>query len=602
MNATSRSMTTLAALALAGGLAGCRGGGGGGGDNNGGGGTAAPATVTSTTPTSGTAPPPAPGATPPAPTPAPPPGTMPPAQTATAGDAVRFLEQTSFGPTEAGIQEVMQKGTALALEEQFAKTMSGYGTFTDIDPDPRKGCPDTALPNPDICYRENYTVHPLQRRFFANAVAAPDQLRQRVAFALSQILVISGAELETMGGIGYYQQMLMNFAFGNFREVMYEMTLSPAMGEYLDMVNNPKPDPARNIEPNENFARELLQLFTVGECQLNADGSCQVDAAGAPIPTYDQDTVENLARALTGWTYPPRPGVASRFPNPPYYLGRMVPFEVQHDTAVKTLFGNRTIPAGQNAVQDVNAALDIIFNHPNTGPFIGKQLIQHLVTSNPSPAYVARVTAAFNNNGQGVRGDMRAVLRAVLLDAEARGDFKTAADFGKLREPALLVTGVVRALNGASDGVYLLSQSTNMGQNVFQPPSVFNFYPPNFPAPGTALAGPPFKIMLTGTILNRANFVDRVVMGANIGADNTVTGSTGTRINLAPFQALAANPDAAGQLLDRFNLVFMHNTLSPQARTALLTAINAYPAADTLGRVRQAAYLIATSAQYQVEQ
>ena len=164
------------------------------------------------------------------------------------------------------------------------------------------------------------------------------------------------------------------------------------------------------------------------------------------------------------------------------------------------------------------------------------------------------------------------------------------------------MTGVLRALNGASDGVYLLGQSSNMGQNVFQAPSVFNFYAPNFPAPGTTLAGPPFKLMLTGTILNRSNFVDRIVMGANIGADNTVTDSTGTRINLAPFQALAANPDAAGQLLDRFNLIFMHNTLSPQARQAILTAVNTYPANDTLGRVRQAAYLVATSAQYQVEQ
>ncbi|HTO49912.1 MAG TPA: DUF1800 domain-containing protein [Burkholderiales bacterium] len=597
MNATSRTQGTIAALAFAGALAGCLGGGGGGGSSSGAA-TAAPAPAAAPGAAA-----PAPGAAAPAPTsPVTTPVSMPTAQPTTAGDAVRFLEQTSFGPTEASIQEVMQKGTALALEEQFAKPMSGYGAFTDIDPDPRKGCPDTALPNPDICYRENYTVQPLQRMFFANAVTASDQLRQRVAFALSQILVISGTELETMGGIGYYQQMLMNFAFANFRDLMYEVTLSPAMGEYLDMVNNPKPDPARNIEPNENYARELLQLFTVGECQLNADGSCQLDAAGLPVPTYDQDTVENLARAFTGWTYPPRPGVASKFPNPPYYLGRMVPFTAQHDTAVKTLFGNRTIAPGQTPVQDVNSALDIIFNHANTGTFIGKQLIEHLVTSNPSPAYVARVTAAFNNNGQGVRGDMKAVLRAILLDAEARGDLKTVADYGKLREPALLVASVLRALNGASDGVYLLSQSSNMGQNVFQAPSVFNFYPPNFVAPGTTLAGPPFKIMLTGTILNRANFVDRVVMGANIGADNTVAGSTGTRINLQPFQGLAANPDAAGQLLDRFNLIFMHNTLSPQARQALLTAINAYPATDTLGRVRQAAYLIATSAQYQVEQ
>jgi uncharacterized protein (DUF1800 family) len=590
---------SVAVLALS--LAGCLGGGGGGG-----GGDSPPAssgtTTTSGTTTSGTttspAPAPAPGASPPAPAPAPAPGTMPTAQPTTSGDAVRFLEQATFGPTEATIQEVMQKGPSLALEEQFAKPMSGYGTFTDINPDPRVGCPDNAQPTPEICYRENYTVHPLQRRFFANALGAQDQLRQRVAFALSQIVVISGAELETMHGIGYYQQMLMNFAFGNFRDILYEITLSPAMGEYLDMVNNPKPDLARNIEPNENYARELLQLFSVGEFELNADGSRRLDAGGQPIPAYDQDTVENLARAFTGWTYPARPGVATRFPNPPYYLGRMVPVAAQHDVAQKTLFG-RTLAAGQTPERDLNDALDAIFNNPNVGPFIGRQLIQHLVTSNPSPAYVARVTAAFNNNGSGVRGDMRAVLRAVLLDAEARGDVKTATDYGKLREPVLQLTGVMRALNGTSDGVYLLGQSSAMGQNVFQPPSVFNFYPPNFPAPGTTLDGPPFKIMLTGTILNRANFVDRVVFGANINPDSTVAGATGTRINLQPFQALAANPD---QLLDRFNLIFMHNTLSTQARQAILTAVNAYPATDTLGRVRQAAYLIATAPHYQVEQ
>jgi uncharacterized protein (DUF1800 family) len=277
----------------------------------------------------------------------------------------------------------------------------------------------------------------------------------------------------------------------------------------------------------------------------------------------------------------------------------MVPFAAQHDTAAKVLFGNRTIAAGQTPEKDLNDALDIVFNHPNVGPFIGRQLIQHLVTSNPSPAYVARVAAAFNNNGQGVRGDMKAVLRAILLDQEARGDVKMAADYGKLREPALLVTNVARALNGASDGVYLLQQATAMAQAVFQAPSVFNFYPPNYQAPGTSLEGPQFKLMLTGTILNRANFANRILFGGNVNPDATVAGATGTQLNLQALQALAATPD---QLLDRLNLIFLHNTLSTQARQAILTAVNAYPATDTLGRVRQAAYLIATSAQYQVEQ
>jgi uncharacterized protein (DUF1800 family) len=587
-NTPRRLHAVFVVTALCAALSACGGGGGGSGN-----GAGTPGTIAATAPAG-------PQGTP-APGPAPDPGSgpMPPAQPTTEGDAVRFLEQSSFGPTSASITEVMQKGPALALEEQFGKAMSGYGTFVDIAADPDQGCPTGS---PDTCYRDNYTAFPLQLKFFQNAVNAADQLRQRIAFALSQILVISGVELETMHGIGYYQQTLMNYAFGNFRDILQEVTLSPAMGEYLDMVNNPKPDPARGIEPNENYARELLQLFSVGEWELNADGTRRLDSAGEPIPAYDQETIENLARALTGWTYPTRPGATLRFPNPVYYLGRMVPFEAQHDTGQKVLFGNRTIAAGQNAQADVTSALDIIFNHANVGPFIGRQLIQHLVTSNPSPAYVARVSAAFNNNGQGVRGEMKAVLRAILLDAEARGEMKADASYGKLREPALFVTGVLRALNGASDGVFLRSESGKMGQNVFESPSVFNFYPPDFQAPGTTLDGPPFKLMLTGTILNRINFVNRILFGGNVAADATVAGSTGTSLNLQSLQALATNPDQPGQLLDRLNLILMHNTLSPQARAAILQAVNAYAASDPQGRVRQAAYLFAAAAQYQVAQ
>jgi len=518
---------------------------------------------------------------------------MPTAQPTSAGDAIRFLEQTSFGPTDATVAEIMQKGPALALEEQFAKPLSGYGTFTDIDPDPGKGCPNGSAAN---CVRDNYTVFPLQVSFFRNAMSASDQLRQRVAFALSQILVISGAELQTMNGVGFYQQTLMNFAFGNFRDIMNEVTLSPAMGEYLDMVNNPKPNVAQKIEPNENYARELMQLFTVGEFLLNPDGSPPVDGQGNPINTYAQDDVENLARVFTGWTYPTRPGATLKFPNPAYYLAPMALFPAQHDTDAKTLLGT-AIPAGQSAQNDLKAALDIIFNHPNVGPFIGRQLIQHLVTSNPSPAYVARVTAAFNNNGQGVRGDMRTVLRAILLDSEARGDVKTAAaavNYGKLREPALYVTGVLRTLGATSDGVALLAQATNMGQSVFQAPSVFNFYPPNYVAPGTTIAGPQFKLMLTGTILNRVNFVNQILFGGGL------TGTTfSAQSTLQSLQALAGTPQ---QLVDRLNLIFMHNTLSSQASAAIVQAVQAYPANDPANRVRQAVYLVATSAQYQVEQ
>jgi uncharacterized protein (DUF1800 family) len=580
-----------AVLGLASALGGCLTGGGGGSSSAAPATSAAPAAV----------PAPAPTATSPLALPAtqtPPPQPLEPLSAevpTTDADAVRFLEQATFGPTEATIPEVQRKGPARALDEQFNQPMTGYPSYAAVDPDPRKGCPDGS---PDTCYRDNYTAFPLQVKFFQNALGGPDQLRQRVAFALSQIIVVSGVELETMHGIGYFQQILMRNAFGSFRTLLQEITLSPAMGEYLDMVNNPKPDPARGIEPNENYARELLQLFAIGEVMLNPDGTYRYDAGGNLLPAYTQEDVEDLARALTGWIYPTRPGTAPKFPSHPWYVGQMLPYASQHDTGAKSILG-RTLPAGQTAQKDLADALDVIFQHPNMGPFIGRQLIQHLVTSNPSGAYVARVAAAFDNNGRGVRGDMKAVLRAVLLDQEARGAVKTAADYGKLREPVLFMTGVLRALGGTSDGVHLLDQSTRMGQNVFNAPSVFNFYPPHYTAPGTSLEGPPFKLMLTGTILNRANFVDRMVFNGNVGRDTTVPGSTGTRVDLARMQALAANP---GQLLDRLDLVFMHRTLSAQARQSILQAVQAYPASDPLGRARQAIYLVATSPQYQVEQ
>ena len=526
-----------------------------------------------------------------------PPGQAPAKTPTSAADAVRFLEQSSFGPTDAMVEEVKAKGAPLALEEQFYRGMSGYLNYPYIDSNQGTGCPTGSA---STCARDNYSTFPVQVQFFKNATSASDQLRQRVAFALSQILVVSGLDVNKTYALARYHQMLMDNAFGNFRDLLYEVTLSPVMGEFLDMVDNPKPDPARGVQPNENYARELLQLFTVGQVKLNANGTTQNDAQGAPIPSYDQDVVLNLARAFTGWTYPTRPGATKRFKNPSNYEGRMELIDAQHDVGAKTFLNGATIAAGQSGLKDLNDALDIIFNHPNVGPFIGRQLIQHLVTSNPTPAYVARVTAKFNDNGSGVRGDMRAVLRAVLLDAEARGSIKTDAAYGKLREPALYVTGVLRGLNAQSDGVYPMQQSRSLGQDVFNSPSVFNFYPPSYTAPGSLIDGPQFKVMVTGTILNRANFANQILYTANgIAADASVAGATGTKIDITALQALAGNPD---QLLDRLSALFMHDTLSAAARNAIKPAVSALVATDTAGRARAAAYLVTTSAQYQVAQ
>ena len=370
------------------------------------------------------------------------------------------------------------------------------------------------------------------------------------------------------------------------------------MGNYLDMVNNDKASPARGTTPNENYARELLQLFSIGVNMLNIDGSVQTDAQGRPIPAYNENVIEGYAYLFTGWTYPPRPGATSQWTNPINYDGAMVAFAGHHDAGSKLVLQGRVLPGGRTPEQDLADGLDAIFNHPNVGPFIGKQLIQHLVTSNPSPQYITRVATVFNNNGQGVRGDMRAVIRAILLDPEARGDAKTDTNYGHLREPALFMTSILRNLGGQSDGVYLRSQASALQQNLFIPPSVFNYFPPGYAIPGTTSLGPEFGIEDTMSALNRADFVYQLVYGGGAAADSTVIGSTGTSLDLSAYQSRAANADT---LVEQLNQQLMHGTLSPAASATIAQAVNAVPATDTINRVRMAVYLLTSSQQYQVE-
>ncbi len=519
----------------------------------------------------------------------------------TLADATRLVEQSTFGPTDALIARARALGVSGFINEQLNAPVSAYPNFSYYPPSSPPECSfDSASPTgpASICNRDNYSLFQVQLNFFQQAMNGQDQLRQRVAFALSQIFVVSGNEINQAYAMALYQQMLRNNALGNFRQLLTDVTLSPAMGRYLDMANNDKPNPARGTEPNENYARELLQLFTIGEAKLNQDGTPQLDGQGQPIPAYDQDVIEGFAHVFTGWTYPPLPGATPQSHNPTNYSSPMVVWPNNHDTGAKELLNNVVIPAGQTADTDLTLALDNIFNHPNVGPFIGKQLIQHLVTSNPSPAYVARVAAAFNNNGQGVRGDMKAVIRAILLDAEARGDVKTDPNYGKLREPVLFALNVIRALNGQTDGVYLRGQVSNLGQNVFTSPSVFNFYPPDYNVPGTTLLGPQFALMHTNSALGRANLVNTLVYTTSIAPDATVQGATGTSLNLSFLQAQASNP---AQMVETLNAEMLHGTMSTQMKNAIITAVNAVAASDTLGRARAAAYLVATSSQYQVE-
>src|SRR5262249_14017715 len=286
------------------------------------------------------------------------------------------------------------------------------------------------------------------------------------------------------------------------------VTLSPAMGRYLNMVNNDKPNPALGTNPNENYARELMQLFSIGLVQLQPDGSPLVDGSGAPVPSYDQDVVMATARVLTGWTYPTQPGANPRGHNPEYYLGPMIPVAANHDTGSKQILGGTVLPAGQSAEADLQQALDVLFAHPNVGPFIGKQLIQHLVTANPSPAYVARISAVVADDGHGARGNLGAVVRAILLDPEARGDSKTDPSYGRVKDPVLLLTGLARALGVTTDGVYFASTAGAVEQGVYQAPSVFSFYPPDYPLPGGAgLLSPASALMDSASVFTRANAV-----------------------------------------------------------------------------------------------
>jgi len=509
-------------------------------------------------------------------------------------DATRFLEQATFGPTDSLVDHVIAVGIAGYLAEQFAAPATKYSAYPYV-PAGQQATFCATDPNP-YCGRDNYTLFLLQNEFFRNALSGNDQLRQRVAFALSQIMVTSGLDINVAYGMATYQQIFLDHAFGPFEDILAKVTLSPVMGDYLNMVNNDKPSPG--VNPNENYARELLQLFSIGVWELGPDGTPLLDAQGKAIPSYDQDTIEAFAHVFTGWTYPQLPGVAQRKHNPKNFLGDMVGVANNHDAGAKTpLLEGGSLPGGQPMQFELAAAIHNIFMHPNVGPFIGKQLIQKLVTGDPSPQYVARVAAAFDNNGLGVRGDMKAVIRAVLTDSEARGAVKLEPGYGKLREPVLYMTGIARLLGVQTDGVFFGSQSSALGQRLFYPASVFNYYPPTYVVPGTTSVGPEFAIHNTSTAISRYNFANTLVFGT-VPPIATLPGAIGTQPD---WSALAAVAGDANALLGKLDALLLHGTMTAAARAAILPAITTIPATNPVSRAKTAFYLVATSSQYQVE-
>ena len=517
----------------------------------------------------------------------------------TQADAWRLLRQGSFGPKPAEVERVAARGAEAWIDEQMAMPATRYPEYPWVAANRPAACVDdrtAPLRADSFCARDNYTLFPLQVQFFRNALAAPDQLRQRVAFALSQVFVTSGVHNPRNYAMARYQQLLADHAFGNYLDLLRAVTLSPQMGDYLDMANNNKANPAAKTEPNENYAREVLQLFSIGTWRLERDGSLTRGLAGEPIPAYDQEAIEGFAHVFTGWTYAPVPGAASRNNNPRNFEGALQPVAANHDTAEKELLLGAVSAAGKAPAADLEFALRDIFMHPNVGPFLGKELIRKLVTSDPSPAYVERVAAAFADNGRGVRGDLGAVVRAILLDPEARAHASPDA-MGKLLEPALFLAGMVRALDAPSDGVYLLAQSAALSQNVFYSPSVFNYYPADYRVPALGRPGPEFALLTSATALARANVVNTLVYGT-IAPDASVYGATGTQVSLNAYAPLARDARA---LVDRLDADLLGGAMSPAMRDAILAAVSAIPASDTTGRTRAAVYLVFASPQFQVQ-
>jgi uncharacterized protein (DUF1800 family) len=524
--------------------------------------------------------------------------------TYTQADATRLADQATFGPTPALVSQIMSQGPSW-IDKQIATRPTGYPAIAAVNP-ATNACPSPALPGQDPqCYRNTYTAFPVQRAFFQNALTGQDQLRQRVALAYQQIFVISTVTIGPAYAVREYQQMLLNDAFVNFRQILNDVTLSPVMGDYLNMANNNKANASGTVSPNENYAREIMQLFSIGPNVLNADGSVKTDSTGQPVPSYSQDTIEGFASTFTGWTYPTYPGNA-----PPqygnnysqYYSGQMIAFDTNHDTTAKPLLLGVTLPAGQSAVADLKGGLDSIFNHPNVGPFIGKQLIQFLVTSNPSPAYVGRITAVFNNNGKNVRGDMGAVIKAILTDPEARTDPGPNRNYGRLKEPALYVAATLRALNATSDGEFQINSSSNMGMPLFDSETVFGFYHPADLVPGSAtLLGPQFDLATTTSTVQQLDYLDQLLYSQNgIAPDTTLPGAVGTQIDVFSYAALATNPSAMVAL---FNTNLLHGTLSPGEASAVVAAVNTVPTTGPdwqIARAQAAAFLILASPRYQV--
>lgn len=528
-----------------------------------------------------------------------PPTTPPPAPPTVAelNAASRFAAQATFGMNFSGIDAIARQGKEDWLDSQFVIPVSDHVSIA-ADIVDRRNAGEFAQFEDDI----EYLVYARRLAWWHRTVTANDVLRQRVAFALSEIFVVSDSVDDLIvypfALSGYYDTLLTH-TFGNYRELLRDVTLHPAMGIYLSHVNNRRSDPVNNIFPDENYAREVMQLFSIGLFELNIDGSLRLDGVGKPIPTYSNVEIREFAKIFTGLSFG---GPNAFFGNTaPQFRAAMQMFDAEHEPGSKNLLNGLVVPAGQNGMQDVDAAIDNLFDHPNVGPFIGKQLIQRLVTSNPSPAYIERVARAFNGDSTGLRGDMRAVIRAVLLDPEAAAAATTMADFGKLREPVVRYAAILRQFGANSSDGFIANTGyfvQELGkQHPLSAPSVFNFFlPAHSPAGEIAAAGlvaPEFQITTSNSIVGVSNLIDFVILA------DFVTDSP------PPFAAVSLNFDEyveiasdIGALLNRLDIVLTAGTLDSATRLAIETVITDLD--DLNLRVRIAVYMLLLSSDYAV--
>lgn len=496
-------------------------------------------------------------------------------------EAARLLTQATFGGEHAEQRALLEADPAVWLDAQLAQPLGE----THWDYVTRRGPPGCS-----VC--ESTGRNAFMESFWRQADLAPDQLRRRFAFALSQILVIDDSEGEF--AVASYLDMLERHAFGNYRDLLRDVSLHPAMGKYLSHMANQKADPVTGRVPDENFAREAMQLFSIGLWELNLDGSRRLDQSGQPIPTYDQDDILNMARVFTGmswggadtsqarWNGFQINGVSSQRWDLPMQF-----YERYHAPEAKVILKRLTIPAGTPGPETLEQAIDVLFNHPNVGPFIGEQLIQRLVTSNPSRGYVERVARAFNDNGSGVRGDMKSVLRAILLDPEARTIPPNVDAAGKLREPVMRFSQWLRAYGGlAASGLHritgLENTTTALGQAPFKSPSVFNFYRPDYQPPGAiaaaGLRAPEFQITHETSVTGYANFMFSTINSGYGSGSNKIFGQYGVELGLAHTPRLLVDYVAR-----RLGIAY----LAPQTREDVLSMVESYSMFDTSGPQRR---------------